>query len=85
MNLSKGIQEQNLQWRCIDTCRCEQLTGVKERFHRVIFKENREVVASPSLLNMPDRVDWKAFKVSEEEEKKMTAEFKRNFSRSTST
>ena len=35
MNLSKGIQEQNLQWRC------EQLTRVKERFHRVIFKENK--------------------------------------------
>ena len=79
MNLSKGIQEQNLQWHCIDTCQCEQITGVKESFHRVIFKENREVVASPSFLNMPDRVDWKACKVCVEEEKKMAAEFKKKF------
>ena len=79
MNLSKGIQEQNLQWPCIDTCQCEQITGVKERFHRVIFKENREVVPSPSLLNMPDKVDWKAYKVSEEKEKKMAAEFRKKF------
>ena len=39
----------------------------------------REVVASPSLLNMADRVDWKACKVSEDEEKKMAAAFRKKF------
>ena len=36
-------------------------------------------MASPSLLNMPDKVDWKAPKVSEEKEKKMAAEFRKKF------
>ena len=36
-------------------------------------------MASSSLLNMPDRVDWKACKISEEEEKKMAAEFRKKF------
>ncbi|XP_068725049.1 CWF19-like protein 1 isoform X2 [Montipora capricornis] len=51
--------------------------------HRVSNKMplqfGREVVASPSLLNMADRVDWKACKVSEDEEKKMVAAFRKKF------
>ena len=43
----------------------------------------RAVVASPSLLSLPDRVNWKDCKVSEDEEKEMTGAFteKRNFNR----
>ncbi|XP_073234867.1 CWF19-like protein 1 isoform X3 [Porites lutea] len=47
--------------------------------HKMPLQFGREVVASPSLLNMPDRVDWKACKVSLEEEKKMAAEFRKKF------
>lgn len=51
--------------------------------HRVSNKMplqfGREVIASPSLLNMADRVDWKACKVSEDEEKKMVAAFRKKF------
>lgn len=39
----------------------------------------REVVASPSLLNLPDRVNWKDCKVSEDEEKEMAAAFRKKF------
>jgi len=51
--------------------------------HRVSLKMplqfGREVVASPSLLNLPDRVNWKDCKVSEDEEKKMAATFRKKF------
>ena len=40
---------------------------------------NREVAASPALLNMPDRVDWKACKVSKDEETRMAAVFRKKF------
>ena len=40
---------------------------------------NREVAASPALLNMPDRVHWKACKVSEDEETKMAGAFRKKF------
>ena len=36
-------------------------------------------MASPCLLNMADRVDWKACKVSEDDEKKMAAAFRKKF------
>ena len=47
----------------------------------------RAVVASPSLLNLPDRVNWKDYKVSEDEEKETTAAFteKINFNLTTSS
>ena len=35
----------------------------------------REVVASPPLLNLPDGVKWKDFKVSEEEEQAFRKKF----------
>ncbi|KAJ7322780.1 hypothetical protein OS493_032965 [Desmophyllum pertusum] len=51
--------------------------------HRVSQKMplqfGREVVASSSLLNLPDRVNWKDCKVSEDEEKKMAATFRKKF------
>ena len=39
----------------------------------------REVLACSSLLNMPDRVDWKACKVSMEEEATMATAFRKKF------
>jgi len=39
----------------------------------------REVLASRSVLNMPDRVDWKACSVSKEEETKLATSFRENF------
>ena len=36
-------------------------------------------MASPCLLNMADRVDWKACKVSGDDEKKMAAAFRKKF------
>lgn len=51
--------------------------------HRVLHKMplqfGREVLASPSLLNMVDRVDWKACKVSVDDEKKIVAAFRKKF------
>jgi len=47
--------------------------------HKMPLQFGREVVASPSLLNMADRVDWKACKVSEDEEKQMAASFRKKF------
>lgn len=51
--------------------------------HRVSSKMplqfGREVAASPALLNMPDRVHWKACKVSEDEETKMAGAFRKKF------
>lgn len=51
--------------------------------HRVSLKMplqfGREVAASPALLNMPDRVDWKACKVSKDEETRMAAVFRKKF------
>eukprot|EP00794_Sanderia_malayensis_P016735 gene16735-18431_t len=52
--------------------------------HRVKSKMplqfGREVLASPELLNMPERVDWKACKVSKDEETSMTVNFRKKFS-----
>lgn len=39
----------------------------------------REVLASPNLLNVPGRVDWKACKGSKEEETELASSFRRNF------
>ena len=39
----------------------------------------RKVVASPSVLNLPDRANWKDCKVSENEEKEMAAAFRKKF------
>ena len=39
----------------------------------------REVVASPSLLDLPDRMNWKDCKVSEDEEKEMASAFRKKF------
>ena len=39
----------------------------------------RKVAASPSLLNLPDRVNWKDCKVSEDEEKEMASAFRKKF------
>lgn len=40
---------------------------------------HREVLAGRSVLNMPDRVDWKACSVSKEEETKLATSFRENF------
>ena len=39
----------------------------------------REVLASRSVLDMEDRTDWKACKLSKEKEKKLTAEFRKKY------
>ncbi|CAB4027238.1 Hypothetical predicted protein, partial [Paramuricea clavata] len=39
----------------------------------------REVLASHSVLDMEERVDWKSCKVSMEIEKKMTGDFRKKF------
>ena len=39
----------------------------------------RDVIASELLLNMPDRVDWKECVKSQEEEKKMSVDFRNDF------
>ena len=39
----------------------------------------REVLASPSVLNTPDRVDWKACKGTMEEEKQSATVFRKKF------
>jgi hypothetical protein len=39
----------------------------------------RDVIASELLLNMPDRVDWKECVKSQEEEKKMSVDFRNEF------
>ena len=43
------------------------------------YYTHREVLASRSVLNMPDRVDWKACSVSKEEETKLANLFRENF------
>lgn len=40
----------------------------------------REVLASSDLLDMPERVDWKACQLSQEEEMQQTKEFRKAFS-----
>ncbi|XP_048581783.1 CWF19-like protein 1 isoform X2 [Nematostella vectensis] len=51
--------------------------------HRVRGKMDlqfgREVVACDSLLNMPERIDWRECKVSEMQEKDMVATFRKDF------
>ena len=39
----------------------------------------REVLASPSVLDMVDRTDWKSCKVSMDDEKKITGNFRKKF------
>ena len=39
----------------------------------------REVLASRSVLDMEDRTDWKACKLSKEKEKQLTAEFRKKY------
>ncbi|XP_036363456.1 CWF19-like protein 1 isoform X2 [Octopus sinensis] len=39
----------------------------------------RDVLASPMLLNMPERIDWKNCTESQEKEKQMAQEFKKKF------
>ncbi|GAB1609733.1 CWF19-like protein 1 [Argonauta hians] len=39
----------------------------------------RDILASPMLLNMPDRIDWKSCTESQEDEKEMAQEFKKMF------
>jgi len=39
----------------------------------------REVLTSPSLLNLPDRIDWKECKLTLEEESEMTKKFRKRF------
>uniref|UniRef100_A0A0L8G1K5 Cwf19-like C-terminal domain-containing protein n=1 Tax=Octopus bimaculoides TaxID=37653 RepID=A0A0L8G1K5_OCTBM len=39
----------------------------------------RDVLASPILLNMPERINWKSCTESQEEEKQMAQEFKKKF------
>ena len=40
---------------------------------------DREVLASPLLLNIPDRVDWKACSTSKEEETQAAKAFRKTF------
>ena len=42
---------------------------------------NREVMASPEILDMPERANWKACAVSKEEEMEMAAEFRKKFAK----
>ena len=44
-----------------------------------LYHTYREVLAGRSVLNMPDRVDWKACSVSKEEETKLANRFRENF------
>ena len=39
----------------------------------------REVLANPSLLNLPDRIDWKQCKQSRDEEIEWTNRFRKRF------
>lgn len=39
----------------------------------------REVLASPLLLNIPDRVDWKACSTSKEEETQAAKAFRKQY------
>ena len=52
-------------------------------FHRVRrgfpIQFGREVLASPEILNIPDRVDWRPCTVSKEEETEMTQQFRELF------
>ena len=75
-------------WYCIwQKCWCSRLmissinqsSPSSSRFYTV-FLLCREVLAAEELLNMPERVDWKACKVSKETEIKMAVDFRNRFS-----
>ena len=61
-----------------------ELPSREKVFHRVRsgfpIHFGREVLASPSLLNMEDRIDWRECKAAnKEEEAQMTKEFRKTF------
>ena len=43
------------------------------------FSLSREVLASPLILNVPNKVNWKNCTLSKEEETEMTLKFRDNF------
>ncbi|XP_070532625.1 CWF19-like protein 1 [Ptychodera flava] len=60
-----------------------ELDSGQKLFHRIKkgfpLQFGREVLACPELLNMPDRVDWKACAVSKDTESTMAADFRKKF------
>jgi hypothetical protein len=44
-----------------------------------VFFFFREVLASPGILDMPERVDWKVCSVSKSQEASMATDFKSKF------
>ena len=46
-----------------------------------LFCCDREALAHETILNMPERVDWRNCKSSKEEESQMTQKFREDFSK----
>ncbi|XP_046860261.1 CWF19-like protein 1 [Xenia sp. Carnegie-2017] len=55
---------------------CRMLHRVKRKMP---LQFGREVLASPSVLNMEEKIDWKSCKLPIETEKRVTEEFRRKF------
>jgi len=62
---------------------CVELPSGERLLHKVKGKMplqfGREVLTSPSILNLPERIDWKDCKLSPEEETKTTKRFRKRF------
>jgi hypothetical protein len=44
-----------------------------------VFVHKRDVIASETLLDLAERIDWKQCVVSEDQEQQMTKEFRAKF------
>ncbi len=44
-----------------------------------LFYIYRDVLSSPQVLNMPERVDWRNCKISKEKETQLAGQFKEDF------
>lgn len=71
----------SLEWPLIsrDVCNWLLNTLIQKVFLLIILFLYREVLASVQLLNMPERVDWKACKINRQEEETHAEDFRRQF------